>query len=100
MDSKRRSQSFDAPPLEGMTKTSTSVFHETDRGSCRTKSTCVFQLTVREGFCRGVSSHMLWGVVEKCKGRGRAVSYAARGLEDVRARTPAFGDTDLCHRPP
>jgi len=96
MDSKRGSQSFYAPPLAGMTKTSTSVFHETDRGNCRTTSTCVFQLTVREGFCRGVCSDMLWGVVENCKGRERAVSCAARGLEDVPplSMKPIY-DTDL-----
>ena len=110
MDSKRGSQSFYAPPLAGMTKTSTSVFHETDRGNCRTTSTCVFQLTVREGFCRGISSDLegrtelgrkrdetlMWGVVENCKGRERAVSCAARGLEDVPplSMKPIY-DTDL-----
>ena len=96
MDSKTGSQSFDAPPLEGMTKTSTSLFHETDRGNCRTTPTCVLQLMVREGFCRDVSSDMLWGVVENCKGSGRAVSCAARGLEDVTplSVTPIY-DTDL-----
>jgi len=121
------------------------MFHETDRGNCRTTSTCVFHLTVREGFCRGVSSglerqtelrrkreenldtvlamllqlvlpglrgfggicrnhvtaSMLWGVVEVCKGRERAVSYEARGLEDVPliSMTPIY-DTDLLNSSP
>ena len=113
-----------------MTKTSTSVLHDTGRAGFCTISTCVFQLTVREGFCRGVSSgmkgrtelrrkrdenldtvlamllqlvlpglrgfggifrihdtaSMLWGVVESCKGRKRAVSYATRGSEEIHPR--------------
>jgi hypothetical protein len=32
------------------------VLHVTDREGGRQYSTCVFQLTVREGFCRGVLS--------------------------------------------
>jgi hypothetical protein len=37
-------------------KTSTCALDETDREGCRQTSTFVFQLTVRAGFCRGVSS--------------------------------------------
>ena len=50
------SQSSGAHSLAGITKTSTSLHHETDRVIGPTTSTCVSQLTDLESFCRGLSS--------------------------------------------
>jgi hypothetical protein len=50
------SQSSGAHSLAGMMKTWTWALHVTHREACRRTSTCGLQLTVREGFCRGLPS--------------------------------------------